>query len=563
MNSNEDSWSSDSDNENDDEIVEEDLHFYPICCQKTFDVAASFSTLADAIEHDLVTNKFDVLEHLPPASCNNFFEKAIIFINKSRYFISSLDKNNDDFLDEEHLGNRLTDYFKANNDETSEKKEQFFKPCLEDDAFLMCMDDLQDLMKQREKETGTDEENTKIDEANPTTNELQMRIAALEEKLKLAKACITSLTIDSSDHPTSASVSKGTSQDNDTNYFGSYSHFSIHETMLQDTVRTKSYQDAISLNSMALFKDQVVIDIGCGTGILSLFAAKAGAKKVIAIDASDVYKEAINIVELNGFSNVITVLHGKVEDLIAQNKLPLEKKEKVNVIISEWMGYALFYESMLPSVLAVRDSYMNKDDGIGTMFPNGCSIFLEGASDSRLDYWDNVYEINMTPMKPRAARELAQNANVEMVDPENVVTNRVLLKTWNLNACRDEDLNFVVPFQLNLKEGSGDSVKLNKLVVSFDIAFNLPQTTPVYFSTGCQSKSTHWKQTTLWFNPIGGSPTINRGEVMRGTLHMGRNTDKPRDIDFLVMWEIGSLHSKENKDIFIRRCDGTIVNNLK
>ena len=43
--------------------------------------------------------------------------------------------------------------------------------------------------------------------------------------------------------------------------------------MLKDTVRTRSYQQAIMRNAF-LFKDKVVLDVGCGTGILSLFAAK-------------------------------------------------------------------------------------------------------------------------------------------------------------------------------------------------------------------------------------------------------------------------------------------------
>lgn len=47
----------------------------------------------------------------------------------------------------------------------------------------------------------------------------------------------------------------------------------IHEEMLKDTVRTKTYMQAILYNTF-LFKDKVVLDVGCGTGILSLFAAK-------------------------------------------------------------------------------------------------------------------------------------------------------------------------------------------------------------------------------------------------------------------------------------------------
>lgn len=52
--------------------------------------------------------------------------------------------------------------------------------------------------------------------------------------------------------------------------------------MLKDEVRTLSYRNAIMKNPH-LFKDKVVLDVGCGTGILSMFAAKAGAKLVIGV----------------------------------------------------------------------------------------------------------------------------------------------------------------------------------------------------------------------------------------------------------------------------------------
>jgi protein arginine N-methyltransferase 1 len=54
-------------------------------------------------------------------------------------------------------------------------------------------------------------------------------------------------------------------------YFNSYNHHGIHEEMLKDEVRTKSYRDAIYQNPH-LFKDKVVLDVGCGTSILSMFA---------------------------------------------------------------------------------------------------------------------------------------------------------------------------------------------------------------------------------------------------------------------------------------------------
>lgn len=70
-------------------------------------------------------------------------------------------------------------------------------------------------------------------------------------------------------------------------YFGSYSHFGIHEEMLKDEVRTRSYMNAC-LNNKEQFAGKVVLDIGCGTGILSIFAAQAGAKHVYGVDNAEI-----------------------------------------------------------------------------------------------------------------------------------------------------------------------------------------------------------------------------------------------------------------------------------
>ena len=49
------------------------------------------------------------------------------------------------------------------------------------------------------------------------------------------------------------------------------------------------------LENKNVFKDKVVLDVGCGTGILSMFAAKAGAKMVIAVDMSNIIDQATQI----------------------------------------------------------------------------------------------------------------------------------------------------------------------------------------------------------------------------------------------------------------------------
>ena len=85
-------------------------------------------------------------------------------------------------------------------------------------------------------------------------------------------------------------------------YFDSYAHFGIHEEMLKDEVRTLTYRNSMTDNRH-LFKDKIVLDVGCGTGILSMFAKRAGAKHVYGIDMSSIIDHAKEIVKNNGFEN--------------------------------------------------------------------------------------------------------------------------------------------------------------------------------------------------------------------------------------------------------------------
>lgn len=166
-----------------------------------------------------------------------------------------------------------------------------------------------------------------------------------------------------------------------------YEKLDIHAVMIQDKVRTSTYAHFI-LTNPSLFRDAVVLDVGCGTGILSLFAARAGAKRVISVDASNIAEKAEKIAKANGFDDIITVVRGKIENI----QLPSDV-DKVDIIISEWMGYALLYESMLDSVLVARDRFLKPG---GVMAPSQCQMMLALCDGSeiykeRIGFWDDVY----------------------------------------------------------------------------------------------------------------------------------------------------------------------------
>ena len=77
--------------------------------------------------------------------------------------------------------------------------------------------------------------------------------------------------------------------------------------MLKDTVRTDAYRNFIYENK-DLFEGKVVLDVGCGTGILSMFCARAGAAKVIAVDNSDIINCARQNIFKNEFGDKISLV---------------------------------------------------------------------------------------------------------------------------------------------------------------------------------------------------------------------------------------------------------------
>ncbi len=90
-------------------------------------------------------------------------------------------------------------------------------------------------------------------------------------------------------------------------YFSYYAKLANQQNMLEDSVRTPKYRDAI-VGNPSNFAGKVVMDVGCGSGILSLFAAQAGAKKVYACEASGAAEIARKLIKANGFDNVIEVI---------------------------------------------------------------------------------------------------------------------------------------------------------------------------------------------------------------------------------------------------------------
>ncbi|KAG2066288.1 S-adenosyl-L-methionine-dependent methyltransferase [Suillus decipiens] len=354
-------------------------------------------------------------------------------------------------------------------------------------------------------------------------------------------------------------------------YFSNYNQNDIHVAMIRDKVRTSTYASFILTNHI-LFHDAVVLDVGCGTGILSLFAAKSGAKHVYAVEASKVAEKAEQIVKANGLENVITVIRGKVEEI----SLP-DDVEHVDIIISEWMGYALLYESMLDSVLRARDRFLKPEGGV--MAPSQCRIMFglcEGSEilEEYIDFWSDVYGVccsisscciilkllagfDLSVMGKRVYKE----AIIDVIEPGSMANEPYLLKDFHIRDVTASQLDFTSQF--TLVSTTRKRTKIHAFVLYFDTFFTttgepVPPEVPVRmtkegdvtltgiwpstgsrlkpkedkkvtsFSTGPCSKKTHWKQTIfLLRDPI----YVEEGTIVTGSLYYRKNATNYRDLD--------------------------------
>jgi hypothetical protein len=117
----------------------------------------------------------------------------------------------------------------------------------------------------------------------------------------------------------------------------------------------------------------------------------------------------------NGFADVVTVFHCRVEDAV----LP----EKVDVLVSEWLGFHLLHESMLDSVVAARDAWLKPT---GVMLPACARVFaapvcLEQWAAKQFGFWSDVDGLDLSAFAPHAAQAALSAPLVTLLDASQLL----------------------------------------------------------------------------------------------------------------------------------------------
>lgn len=341
--------------------------------------------------------------------------------------------------------------------------------------------------------------------------------------------------------PNSQSIfDKRTDIASSTQYFQFYGYLAQQQNMMQDYVRTATYQRAILANQSD-FKDKVVLDVGAGSGILSFFAAQAGARKVYAVEASSMARNAQLLVQANNLSHVIEVIAGKIEDI----DLP----EPIDIIISEPMGYMLINERMLETYLHAKKWFRSPENPL--MFPSrgdlhvapftDAQLYLEQSSKANFWYTKDFHGLDLRALHSAATDEYFKQPVVDTFDVR-ILMAKSIRHIINFQLSKESDLHCIT---IPLEFISNQTAQLHGLAFWFDVAFQ-GSTETNWLSTCPSQPLTHWYQVRcLLTTPL----LVNKGQQINGTCVLQANNRQSYDVDIEVFIKETGARSSNSLDL--------------
>lgn len=171
--------------------------------------------------------------------------------------------------------------------------------------------------------------------------------------------------------------------------FQYFADLTRHDDMLADRVRVDTYFEAIDKH---VREGDEVIDLGTGTGLLSCFAARAGARLVHAVEYGPIIEAAEDVAAENGITNI--AFHR-----VSSREFSLP--HRIDVIVHEQLGAALFNEHVVANVVDLRDRLLKEG---GLILPHRLRLFVAPVQADEGLYAPFAWEETLHGLTFRALR---------------------------------------------------------------------------------------------------------------------------------------------------------------
>lgn len=214
-----------------------------------------------------------------------------------------------------------------------------------------------------------------------------------------------------------------------------FDFLSVHREMLADNVRIEAYDKAIR---NVVRPGKTVVDVGTGTGILAILCARAGARRVYAIECRPIIDLAKEIARANGFEHKIMFLRGDSRHLT----IP----EKVDVVVSEVIGHTVLEENMLDTILDARVRFLKER---GTMIPESARVMFAPTSNYStardMNFWKR--KLSGISLKPGWNR-VVNTVYVSHIKPKNLLSEGRVLRLIDFKKNVHTDLKGKMNFKI-------------------------------------------------------------------------------------------------------------------
>ncbi|KAH8283971.1 hypothetical protein KR054_006293, partial [Drosophila jambulina] len=283
------------------------------------------------------------------------------------------------------------------------------------------------------------------------------------------------------------------------------------ESMLKDVMSANAY-DRLIKDYKKLFKDKIVLDVGCRSGLLSLMSVEVGAVKVIAVgnmQSAGLVKQAL---AQGDKEDIFEAVKGSIKEI----RLPCGLKY-VDIIVSEWLGHSVFVDSLFREVIFAREKWLAKG---GIIIPNVAHLYVSGISEHRRP----IVQVNVPGKHSRVWEKVCLLE--DHVTKEQVITDEFLIKTIDLCTANVDDDAFRLPIKLKaVKDGS-----LGAVVLHADVAFSRGKgRLRRLFSTSPGKPRTYLRQTILYMDaPV----DIVEHQVLLGVLGMYPSPKEHRSVQY-------------------------------